>query len=107
MTTSAAIEFRDVRRDVQELFDKGPLFGWARMTHTPFLVIEPGRVTVEEKGENLLRLDDATHVMFQWEGQWRSDWFVFTVGELRAYVAGNPDRTKYMLSATWAKGRKS
>jgi hypothetical protein len=44
------------------------------VTVTPYSVLE-----------SVLGLPDNVQVMKQWPGQWRSDWFRFTVGELRAY----------------------
>jgi hypothetical protein len=58
----------------------------------PYLVfIEEGEVVAIKilyKTRELLELPDDTRVMLQWPGQWRSDWFQLTVGDIRAAGKG-------------------
>ena len=66
----------------------GPTLLTRRLTHTPVLafVISDEAVTIKvyDRARDALDLPDETPLMVQWPGQWRSDWFQLTVGELRA-----------------------
>jgi hypothetical protein len=58
-----------------------------KLTHTPFLAFLAGEsvvvVRIMETVDALLDLPDDTPVMGQRRGEWRSDFFQFTVGQLR------------------------
>jgi hypothetical protein len=62
------------------------------LNHTPFLlfVIDPNipglRVMIARTVTDVLCHDDEVPVMLQWPGAKRSDWFHFTVGDLRAHL---------------------
>jgi hypothetical protein len=43
-------------------------------------------VRIIDNKEELLALPDETPVMSQWSGQWRSDFFHFTVGDFRKFI---------------------
>ena len=79
------------RTDVDECFKQSGVFESERLTHTPLLVFitEQDAVTVRivDKPADLLSFPDETPVMGQWTGQWRSDFFQFTVGQYRQYLA--------------------
>lgn len=67
-------------------------FGAPNQPHHPFLVIlaDPQNRTVSieivRNSQALLSFPDDTPVMAQWPGQYRSDWFHFTVSDWRAHV---------------------
>lgn len=90
---------------VDALFTKNPaIFGDARtivktgapdLKHNPFLAVrvEMGgtgahtvRLEIIRNARALLDLPDDTPVMVQWPGQFRSDWFHFTVRDFRTHV---------------------
>ena len=91
----------DGRTDVEDYFRLSGVFDSERLNHTPLLVFVASEDTVKvhivDKPTELLSFDDATPVMGQWRGEWRSDFFQFTVGQYRRYV-----ETKYepLKSAT-------
>lgn len=64
-----------------------------RWTHYPLLVFvqEPDAVEVQilNTASEVSRctLPDSTPCMQQWGGQWKSDFFTFTLGEARAALA--------------------
>ena len=63
--------------------------------HHPFLVFVPEdetnvRVDLVENAEQLVKYPAATKVMAQWPGKSRSDFFQFTVGQLRRHIRENP-----------------
>lgn len=66
----------------------GPTLLTQRLTQMPLLafVVSDGSVKVEifDRARDALNLPDETKLMTQWPGQWRSDWFQLTVGELRS-----------------------
>jgi hypothetical protein len=66
--------------------------------HHPFLVLDPQgdtqlQVVVETYAPNLLRYPDATMVLAIWPGKSRSDYFGFTVAEIRAYLRPTAETT--------------
>ena len=79
------------RADIDEYFKLSGVFESERLTHTPLLVFitEQDAVTVRivDKPTDLLSFPDETPVMGQWTGQWRSDFFQFTVGQYRQHLA--------------------
>lgn len=86
----------DGRKDIGDFFKISGVFDSERLTHTPFLVFTASEVSVTvriiNKPNELLSLPDDTPVMGQWPGQYRSDYFQFTVGQYRTY-----DQAKYDL----------
>ena len=82
------------RNDLWDYFEQSGIRERKTLKHTPFLVfqIEGRTVTVRciDNAKDLLTWPDDTPVMGQWQGQWRSDFFQFTVGQLRAHVTAHP-----------------
>jgi hypothetical protein len=78
------------RTDIDEYFKLSGVFERERLTHTPLLVFiaDQDSVTVRivDNPTDLLSLPDETPVMGQWAGQWRSDFFQFTVSHYRQYL---------------------
>ena len=79
------------RTDISELFSLSGVLTYRKLQHTPFLafLIKGDTVHVEivDSKDSLLDYPDSTPVMVQWAGKWRSDFFHFTVGDVRAYLA--------------------
>jgi hypothetical protein len=79
------------RTDIDEYFKRSGVFESERLTHTPLLVFTTDQdavtVRIVDKPTDLLSFPDETPVMGQWTGQWRSDFFQFTVGQYRQHLA--------------------
>jgi len=76
------------RRMTEDFFTKsGILSKEGELTHNPILafVCDGGEVEVRILDTPLeaAYLPDDTKIMAQWPGQWRSDWFQGTAGELK------------------------
>src|SRR5438128_7955125 len=88
------------RTDIEAFFKESGVFESERLTHHPFLAFveddEAIRVKIIENPHTLLSLPDETLVMGQWPGNWRSDYFQFTVAQYRQHVIEN---NKVLLSA--------
>lgn len=82
------------RTDVEAYFEQSGIRESKKLKHTPLLVFVEDGHTVEVKivdnAAALLTYPDRTKVMGQWRGQWRSDFFQFTVGQLRTYTTAHP-----------------
>ena len=72
----------------------GPDF---RLTATPhalaaatFVAVGPASIQVTRRLADLWPLPDETPVVAHWHGQWRTDGFAMTVGELRRLAALPP-----------------
>lgn len=92
------------RTDLKDFFEKSGNFSGVKLTHTPFLVFleEEGtfRVYIVDSADQLLSFPDETPVMGQWQGNYRSDFFQFTVGDFRPYAdEKKKQREKFLLSA--------
>ncbi len=78
------------RTDLKDYFEKSGNFSGAKLAHTPFLVFpeEEGaiRVRIVDSADQLLSFPDETPVMGQWQGNYHSDFFQFTVGDYRPYA---------------------
>lgn len=67
-------------------------FGAPNQSHNPFLVIlvdvpnHTVSIEIVRNSQALLSFPDETPVLAQWPGQYRSDWFHFTVSDWRAHV---------------------
>jgi len=73
--------------------------------HTPFLVFtiqgDNIIVMIHDNVTDVLSYSDETKVMKQWQGNWRSDFFQFTVGQLREVLElENENLKQEILSAT-------
>lgn len=79
------------RKDIADYF-RMHIGRGSKLVHSPLLAFkeEPTCVSVEIiiKPVELLALPDETKVMGIWPGQWRSDYFQFTVGEYRTFYNG-------------------
>jgi hypothetical protein len=82
------------RADLDAYFRLSGIREYKRLTHTPFLAFVVSgnsvKVKIVENATALLKYPDATQVMSQWQGQWKSDYFQFKVGDLRRYIARHP-----------------
>jgi len=80
------------RTDLEAFFSGSGYFGSSKMrwTRYPLLAFVCGddavQVRIIDRLADALSLDDATPCMMQWAGQWRSDFFQFTIADLRAAV---------------------
>ncbi len=76
------------RSDLKDYFRLSGIFDYEKLKHNPFLVFivsDYMEVRIVKSVSELLEYPDDTKVMNQWPGKVRSDFFKFTVGEVRAY----------------------
>ncbi len=81
------------RTDTDEYFRYSGIRSQKRLKHHPFLVFvcsDEVEVCIVDNIKTLLEYSDDVQVMSQWEGEYKSDFFQFTVGELRNFIAENP-----------------
>lgn len=82
------------RTDVSDYFEQSGIREFSKLNHTPFVVfvVADDRVVVRciPNAKELLTLPDQVPVMAQWRGEWRSDFFQFTVGQLREHCLAHP-----------------
>lgn len=78
-------------------FEKSGIRYGQRLDHTPFVVFSEQKdaVTVDivDNAQDLITYPVDTKVMAQWAGRDRSDFFRFTVGDLRKHIKANPPRS--------------
>lgn len=85
--------FEGVRTDLEDFFRRTDALECQKRSHTPFIVLTPdGRVVIEDSASGLASdYPPESHVLCQWPGQWRSDFFRFTVKEfVRRYSERKP-----------------
>lgn len=82
------------RSDYASFFAKSDVLSNRKLDHHPFLVfVTSGNivaVAIVKNAVDLLNYSDDAPVMAQWPGEFRSDFFKFTVGQLREWVQNNP-----------------
>ncbi|WP_437713415.1 hypothetical protein WMF45_46785 [Sorangium sp. So ce448] len=81
------------RTDVGDIFWQQSGILDAKLVHTPFLVfkeVEDGiEVEIVEQASALSAYPRQTKVMVQWRGEWRSDFFQMTVGDVLDAMGSN------------------
>jgi hypothetical protein len=84
------------RTDIAKYFGMSGIRQYKELSHTPFLafIVKGDTVTVRivDSAPDLLKLPDDTAVMAQWGGKWKSDFFRFTVAQLRDYISKSPPK---------------
>lgn len=89
------------RTDVEDYFRLSGIRESRKLKHTPFLIFVENDDNIEiqiiDGADQLLRFPDETKVMAQWAGQWRSDFFQFTVGQFRSYITENPPQSHHVV----------
>jgi len=83
---------------VQAYF-KAVVFAYRKLTQTPLLAFVETASGVEvrilTKPVDVLDLPDATKIAGQWSGEWRSDFFAFTAGEVKRFAAEHPEAVRF------------
>lgn len=80
------------RTDLQSFFQKELKYNLTqKLNHTPFIVLNEADNTIEIVHKVTDLFDkfgskENTKVLIQWRGTWNSDFFTFTVGELKTEV---------------------
>jgi hypothetical protein len=78
------------RKDVDSFFSKSGVLNY-KNPHTPFILFVEKNNDVEveivDKASDLLAYPDNYKIMSQWKGEWKSDFFQYTVGDVRKYLA--------------------
>ncbi len=91
----------NVRTEVQSYFHLSGIRETKRLSHHPFIVFteaEDIKVEIIDSAKELLeKYPDETKVLAQWGGQWSSDFFTFTVGQLREFIKNNPKEEYYVV----------
>ena len=77
------------RTDKDDFYKISGLFDGSALNHHPFIVFNDGIVELCENSKNLLLYPPETVVLGQWQGNWSSDWFKFTVADYMAYLIKN------------------
>lgn len=55
------------------------------------------RVYIEGSPFALLSMPDDNIILCQWEGQWKSDFFMFQIWELKEYIKENPKQGHHVI----------
>jgi hypothetical protein len=78
------------RTDLEDYFSKSGVFTLKKLNHTPFLVFIESEGTVKVQivfsAKELITYPPETPVMGQWQGEWNSDFFQFTVGDYLRFL---------------------
>lgn len=74
----------------EKLLNRNPALGF---------VANGNEVSVElvSNPRDILGFADETPFMVQWPGRWRSDFFQFTAGDFRRYVAEHPKASYHVV----------
>jgi len=100
-TTSAAtrrLTINGAKKAHSTFFEQSGIRKSKARSQRPFLVVRNmGTGTTDlqivEDVTEVYNMPKKTRVMTQWEGKKRSDYYTFTVGQLRDYCEANPAKT--------------
>ena len=74
------------RTDIDELLSESGILTYTKLKHTPFLVFLESngdvRVILVDSAKKLRAFPLDTKIMVQWKGQWESNFFQLTVGDV-------------------------
>ena len=80
-----------VRGDTDDMFRLAGVLSWAKLNHTPFIAIFGGpdaiMVAVIDSAKKAAALPEETVLLVQWKGEYRSDFFRTTAGEVKRQLA--------------------
>lgn len=89
------------RTDIEDYFRLSGMRENKKNPHHPFLVFDTRnrkiQVKIIENPVELLSFSDGTKVMAQWSGRWRSDFFQFTIGQLKKFISENPAQSYNLI----------
>lgn len=89
------------RTDFNDYFKLSGIREYKKLAHTPLLLFAVAGDTVEvnivDNAKALLEYPDEVKVMGQWQGQYRSDFFQFKVGDFRRYVTEYPPEKHHIV----------
>lgn len=79
------IKDNNFRTDFDQLFEMTDTLSCNRLTQTPFIVLdEKEGICLCDNALELVQLfPSTTKVLKQWVGRWKSDFLVFTVGDVK------------------------
>lgn len=92
---------KNVRAANRHYFEQSGLRNNRSQKQQPYLVMTPGKtqmkVDVVYTAEELLDLPVATKVLAQWKGKTRSDFYKFTVRDLKKHIVENPPTARQKI----------
>ena len=85
---------KNVRSANRHYFEQSGLRNNKVQKQHPFVVVKPGKtqmkVDIVYTAEELLNMPPTTKVLAQWKGKTRSDYYKFTVRDLKKHINENP-----------------
>lgn len=91
----------ETRHDTERYFELSGIRESSKLKHHPFIVfreLDLVKVEICHSIKDLIaEYPDETKVLAQWRGQWSSDFFKFTVGELKKYLKANPKEEYHVI----------
>ena len=76
------------RQDFKRMFELTDILSSKELKHTPFIVLGDEGVALSFSAIDLVRTYEIqTKVLVQWKGEWRSDFFLLTVGDVKLALA--------------------
>lgn len=89
------------RTDIEEYFKLSGIRECTKLSHHPFIVFlsdgDAVNVEIISDPRQLIELPPSTKVMAQWGGQWRSDFFQFTVEDFLEFIKKNPRKDHHII----------
>ena len=82
------------RTDLDDYFKLSDIREKKKHVHNPFLVFVKSKSGIKVElvycAKELLNYPPSTKIMVQWAGQYSSDFFQFTIGDLKKHIKINP-----------------
>lgn len=81
--------FRHDPESIEKFFEMSGALDKTKQSKLPYVVVSDLIEVVYLRDELLGRFADDVWVLRQWEGKYASDFFRFTVGQMRAYLTAH------------------
>ncbi len=92
---------KKIRTANRHFFEGSGIRNCKEQKQRPFLVFRPTKTRMNVdlcfNTNDLLDMPDNTKVMAQWQGKSRSDFYRFTVRELKQHIADNPRQARQRI----------
>lgn len=103
MDLPISFRFNDFRLDIDDFFELSGVRESKKLSHHPFIVFnshrgdKPQAEICEDMKTLIEKYEDDCAVIAQWQGKWRSDFFLFTIAQVKEYILDHPKQTYHII----------
>lgn len=89
---------KNFRTDIEDYFQLSGVRECKKLSHHPFVVFTGDFIEIVYSAVELVNnFSDDVEVIAQWGGNYKSDFFKFTVGDFKRHIAKNPKENYHVI----------